>query len=215
MSNNPVPFNFNNHSLRIFPSDDGLSFWAVAKDVADILGHRDAFNATLPVPDAHKGTRKVSTPGGEQEMLCIDEAGLYRMILRSNKPEAEPFMEWITAEVLPAIRRTGSYQGKDADTYKIEAAHLREQIEALRTYLRRSHKLLLASNEQLEKLVHYWNLGLNATECGKLLDINVRTAQKRIAFLKSAGVINEIQGGMSTFFSEERLAALATESIKH
>lgn len=102
-------FKFHSHAVRVLPSDDGMGFWVVAKDVTDALGYGRARNALRPIPDHHKGARLVSTPGGDQQMLCVDEAGLYRLVLRSEKPEAEPFMEWITAEVLPSIRRTGGY----------------------------------------------------------------------------------------------------------
>jgi prophage antirepressor-like protein len=102
-------FDFNDHALRIFPTDDGASFYAIAKDATDILGYRDATTGLRSVPDKHKGTRSVRTLGGTQEMLCVDESGLYRLILRSDKPEAEPFMDWVTSKVLPSIRKTGSY----------------------------------------------------------------------------------------------------------
>jgi len=102
-------YNFNGHALRVFPSEDGQSFYAVAKDATDILGYREAKDGLRRVPDKHKGRRSVPTLGGNQEMLCVDEAGLYRLILRSDKPEAEPFMEWVTSEVLPSIRKTGGY----------------------------------------------------------------------------------------------------------
>lgn len=107
-------FDFNGHALRIFQTDDGQSFYAVAKDATDILGYHSAKDGLRSVPDKHKGRHSVPTPGGNQEMLCVDESGLYRMILRSDKPEAEPFMEWVTSEVLPAIRKTGSYTASPA-----------------------------------------------------------------------------------------------------
>lgn len=101
-------FDFRDHALRVVPGADGQP-WFVAKDAAEILGYRDATNALRSVPEHHKGTHSVSTPGGAQEMLCVDEPGLYRLILRSQRPEAEPFMEWVTAEVLPSIRQHGGY----------------------------------------------------------------------------------------------------------
>jgi anti-repressor protein len=87
---------------------DGQPWW-VAKDVAEILDFRDAFNATSGLDDDEKGTEKVSTPGGIQEMTVINESGLYALIMRSNKPEAKKFRKWITSEVLPSIRKTGEY----------------------------------------------------------------------------------------------------------
>ena len=103
-------FQFHTHSLRVFATDDGLSFVAVAKDVADVLGYATAKDFLRQVPESHKGRQKVPTPSGEQEMLVVDEAGLYRGVLRSNKPEAKTFQDWVFNEVLPAIRKTGRYE---------------------------------------------------------------------------------------------------------
>lgn len=107
---NPMTeFKFHTTAVRVFPTEDGQSFWVVAKDVAEVLGYRDAANLTRQVPDHQKGTRLVSTPGGDQSVLVISEGGLYRAVLRSEKPEAEPFMDWVTDDVLPSIRKTGAY----------------------------------------------------------------------------------------------------------
>jgi prophage antirepressor-like protein len=107
---NPMTeFKFHTTAVRVFPTEDGQSFWVVAKDVAEVLGYRDAANLTRQVPDHQKGTRLVSTPGGDQSVLVISEGGLYWAALRSEKPEAEPFMDWVTDDVLPSIRKTGAY----------------------------------------------------------------------------------------------------------
>lgn len=112
---------FHDHPIRIIPDPERASFWVVIKDVADLLCYRKASDFARVVPAHHKGAHPVRTlKGGLQLMSCFDEAGLYRAVLRSNKPEAEPFMEWVTAEVLPAIRRTGGYQAmpaRDPRTY--------------------------------------------------------------------------------------------------
>jgi prophage antirepressor-like protein len=83
--------------------------WFVAKDVAEILGYRDAYSMVriLDEEDTHKMC--IPTAGGEQEMTIINESGLYTAILRSNKPEAKKFKRWVTAEVLPSIRKHGIY----------------------------------------------------------------------------------------------------------
>lgn len=83
--------------------------WFVAGDVSDALGYRDAHNMVRILDDDEKGTHNMSTPSGSQEMLVINESGLYSAILRSRKPEAKAFKKWVTAEVLPAIRKHGMY----------------------------------------------------------------------------------------------------------
>ncbi len=137
-------FQFHTHSLRVFATDYGLSFVAVAKDVADVLGYASAKDFLRQVPESHRGRQKVRTPSGEQEMLVVDEAGLYRGVLRSNKPEAEPFMEWITAEVLPSIRRTGGYA---RDPAALQLAH---EVGKLRDVVAEQSRALLALYDRLD-----------------------------------------------------------------
>jgi len=83
--------------------------WFVAGDVAAALEYRDAANMTRFLDDDEKGTHNVSTPSGNQQMTVINESGLYSAILKSRKPEAKKFKKWVTSEVLPSIRKTGSY----------------------------------------------------------------------------------------------------------
>lgn len=122
-------FDFEQKSVRVVMK--GSEPWWVAKDVADILEFRDAANAIRLLDEDEKGTQKVSTPGGEQEMSVINESGLYTLIMRSNKPEAKRFRKWVTSEVLPTIRKTGSYSvKKDPDEEKrLEIARQRIALQ--------------------------------------------------------------------------------------
>lgn len=87
---------------------DGEPYF-VATDVAAILGYRDAHNATRILDEDEKGTHLVSTPSGDQLASIISEPGLYALIMRSNAIGAREFKRWVTHEVLPSIRKTGSY----------------------------------------------------------------------------------------------------------
>ena len=100
-------FDYKGTQVRTVERDGEI--WFVAKDVADILGFRYAYNATQCLEDNEKGTCKVSTPGGEQNMVIVNEPGLYRLIFRSNKPEAKLFQDWVYHDVLPILHHTGSY----------------------------------------------------------------------------------------------------------
>lgn len=84
--------------------------WFVAADVARALGYRDAYNLARRLDEDEKGTHSVSTLGGQQDMSVISESGLYSAILTSQVEGAKEFKRWVTAEVLPAIRKTGTYQ---------------------------------------------------------------------------------------------------------
>lgn len=83
--------------------------WFVAKDVCgalEISKHRDAL---ARLDDDERGSVEVDTLGGKQSMASVNEYGLYNLVLGSRKPEARKFKRWITHEVIPAIRKTGSY----------------------------------------------------------------------------------------------------------
>ena len=83
--------------------------WFVAKDACDCLGVANSRDAVSRLDDDEKDVGKADTLGGSQDMMLISESGLYTLIMRSNKPEAKVFRKWVTSEVLPSIRKTGSY----------------------------------------------------------------------------------------------------------
>ncbi len=83
--------------------------WFVAKDVCDALEIVDSSSTLRQLDDDEKGPHTILTPGGNQEMMCINEPGLYSVILKSRKPEAKAFKRWITHDVLPSIRKKGGY----------------------------------------------------------------------------------------------------------
>lgn len=163
-------FQFHTHAVRVFPTDDGVSFVVVAKDVADILGYREAKDFLRQVPDSHKGRQKVPTPSGDQDMLVVDEPGLYRGILRSNRREAEPLMEWVTAEVLPSIRRTGSYARPSA-----VQLDLARELGTLRDELRAQNGLILDLYRRLDAA----RCGHIAAQRGQLAALREAAAVRR------------------------------------
>lgn len=84
--------------------------WFVLKDVCDVLGLSTPARVaerldSYEVSQAHL----IDSMGRSQEMTIISESGLYNVILRSDKPEAKPFRKWVTAVVLPSIRKNGGY----------------------------------------------------------------------------------------------------------
>lgn len=105
---------WNGHSIR-FVEIKG-EWWAVATDIAKALGHRDADNALKRMRDKYKGTYKVSITSGKarsrksQDMTVLNEKGIYRLIMRSNKPEAEAFQDWVY-ELLTTLRKKANLEG--------------------------------------------------------------------------------------------------------
>ena len=107
--------------------------WFVTSDIAKALGYRMASNLSRRIDDDDKGMQKVSTLGGQQDMAVINESGLYMAILGSNLPSAKKFKHWVTAEVLPSIRKTGGYNLPQTYADALRAlADQAEQTEKLR-----------------------------------------------------------------------------------
>lgn len=86
--------------------------WLVGKDVAEALGYAKARNAISAhvLEEDKKDAPIQGTPGGTQTMTIINESGLYALVFGSKLESAKRFKHWVTSEVLPAIRKTGSYQ---------------------------------------------------------------------------------------------------------
>lgn len=101
-------FKFNKSTIRITVDDAGIT-WFLAKDVCDVLTIANVSDAVDRLDADEKGIANSDTRGGTQQMSIISESGLYSLAMRSSKPEAKAFKKWVTSEVLPSIRKTGSY----------------------------------------------------------------------------------------------------------
>lgn len=103
----PNEYTFRGTQLRTIVLN-GVPYF-VAKDVCsalDISNHKDAVSRLDE--DERRGSA-LPTPSGTQRMAIVNESGLYHLIFQSRKPEAKAFRKWVTSEVLPELRRTGSY----------------------------------------------------------------------------------------------------------
>jgi anti-repressor protein len=84
--------------------------WIVGKDVAEKLGYKDTVNALKDhVDEEDKLTWQIATPGQKRNMTIINESGLYSLVLSSKLESAKAFKKWVTADVLPSIRKHGLY----------------------------------------------------------------------------------------------------------
>lgn len=106
-------FNYQDNEVRTAEVDGEP--WFVLKDVAGVLGidnHKDLIKRLDPDEVGRFELPHPQSLDKTIEMICINESGLYSVILRSDKPEAKPFRKWVTSEVLPSIRKTGGYGQK-------------------------------------------------------------------------------------------------------
>ena len=126
--------------------------WFVGKDVANILGYVKPLNAIATHVDEEDSLKQglIDSAGRTQQTIVINESGLYSLILSSKLPNAKKFKRWVTREVLPSIRKTGSYSSKK----KVDPAIKEKEIEArLKNAKAREANVLLkiASNPNLSE----------------------------------------------------------------
>ena len=119
MSSQIQPFDFRGIQVRVLTDEHGNP-WFLGADVCTILS--TATNHIREYLDADEITNIRSTDiaqNGGKAPVFVSESGLYSLVLRSRKPEAREFKRWVTHEVLPSIRQTGSYS---TDSFEVALA---------------------------------------------------------------------------------------------
>lgn len=120
----PVEFRFKDLVVRTVSKDDEP--WFVAADVCKALGIKNTTRAIAPLDQDEKGLYLMKTLGGAQDLSVVNEFGLYRLILRSDKAKAKEFQRWVIHDVLPTIRKTGRYETMQDDGAP-EQTHLKTE----------------------------------------------------------------------------------------
>lgn len=134
----------------------------VGKDVALILGYAKPRNAiAVHVDEEDKKVAPIQGDlGGTQEMTIINESGLYSLILSSKLPKAKGFKHWVTSEILPSIRKTGSYSiQQKVDSYMIEDSIARakrwieeeEERRTLKLTVEHQKPMVMLAEERIDK----------------------------------------------------------------
>lgn len=102
-----LEFDFEGNAVRTLERDGNP--WFVLADVCRVLEIANPTRAASRLDGDEKGLHSVNTPGGSQDVIVIDESGLYSIVMTSRKPSAKRFKKWVTGTVLPAIRKDGAY----------------------------------------------------------------------------------------------------------
>jgi len=116
----PQTFNFDNLPVRTVERDGAI--WFVADDVCKVLEHTNPSTAISRLDEDEVNTLNISEGiQGNPNVNIISESGLYALVMTSRKPEVKRFKKWVTSEVLPQIRKTGSYSAQsEAEPKKID-----------------------------------------------------------------------------------------------
>ncbi len=187
-----IPFNFETNKIRTYTDENGNIFF-VAKDIAIALEYPKTSisqlnNLLAHIPNEWKDHKPIMTIGGIQQMAILLESGLYFFLARSDKLKAIPFQKWIAGEVIPSIRKTGTYSiskqtqeishpAFDLDFYTQENEKMVKLIELLKSqdiktlyYLDNlSKNLNIKSPLELLK-IDLKNYYLIPTELGKVIN---------------------------------------------
>ena len=122
--------------------------WFVGKDVAEILGYKDTdYAIRAHVDEEDKLIRGFTGSGQNRNMICINESGLYSLILSSKLPQAKKFKKWVTSDVLPSIRKHGMYATD-------ELINNPDLLIAAATKIKEERAARLEAEKQRDKLIH-------------------------------------------------------------
>ena len=149
---NITPFQFDSHQVRVVDRDG--SPWFLAADVCHTLGIENAGNVYCRLDASEKSFIHRADVGAKpgRPFTLVNESGLYKLIMRSDKPQAKRFQNWVTQDVLPTIRKTGSYGPQNIQAALADPAWLRT---TLLSYTEKVLELESRVAEQEPKVVVY------------------------------------------------------------
>ena len=115
--------------------------WFVRNDIAKALEYSESRVTDSKCIDAEdKGVAQIDTPYGIQEMIIINVSGLYSLIFSSKLPKAKEFKHWVTSEVLPSIRKTGTYSDKANQPTFTSQGEVANFIEVMRLIMKENNQ---------------------------------------------------------------------------
>ena len=169
---------FNKSDIRVLGTHNEP--WFVAKDICEILELKDVSNALLNISEKWKGTKVIRTPGGDQNMRIINEAGLYKLIMRSNKPIAQKFQEVVCEEILPSLRKKGEYKIQSIIDKNIKLEEEKLKIE-------KENKILEEQKIEIEKKLSDEQKIVIKTKLS--LELNQKKFRHRYKFAEKGGCV--------------------------
>ena len=172
--------------------------WLVGKDVAEILGYSEPRSAVSKKVDKEdRGVAKMATPSGKQEMTIINESGFYSLVLSSKLPTAKKFKRWVTAEVLPTIRKTGGYVANEdvfVETYLPFADEPIKQLFRIQCRVINQLNDRIRQDEPKVKFADHVSDSTNVIDVNRMAklcaDHGIRIGRNRLfAWMRSRGIL--------------------------
>lgn len=194
MNDNLQTWNYESSEIRTIQKD-GEPWWVLA-DVCKVLDLSNPSKVADRLEPDEKANFELGLRGGATN--CINESGLYAVILRSDKPQAKPFRKWVTSEVLPAIRKHGAYMTEQtlerALTSPDFLIELATQLKAEQAQRKQLETTVAVQNQQIAELqpkASYYDVVLNCKDLisiGKIAKDYGWSAQKLNEYLHQHGV---------------------------
>ncbi len=180
--------------VRILEKDNEL--WFVAKDVADTLGYQNGSRDVNRHTDEEDRTKTMVFDGNQnKETILINESGLYSLVLSSKLPTAKQFKRWVTSEVLPEIRKTGSYSLPDFNDPVAAARAWADEVEKKRALLVENNQLKddLEEESEFRRKVFDTDSCITFTDAAKIIKPHFKKfgRKKLLEFLKDIRAINQ------------------------
>ena len=159
--------------------------WFVAKDVADALGYTTTDHMMRRLDEDEQTKRDFPktgkpSPNGARQVIVINESGLYNAIIGSHKKEAKDFKRWVTHDVLPSIRKTGSYSVAQSGATPITGANMQRLLDIMQKFTEIAH-----DNARLSEKVCYLSQFEPRSEYGDPNNEGIPCYQKRRGYFVS------------------------------
>lgn len=181
---------FDYKEMEVRTVEKNGEYWWVLKDVCDVLGLTNATMIADRLDEDEVTKFNLGSRSGISNI--INESGLYNVILRSDKPEAKPFKKWVTSEVLPSIRRTGTYtvnKNQDERAKTLAIKEMNAKVRMSNQFLKLSNVITLSTEyknilvskatevltgEQLIPLPKSKQKTYSAAEIGKMFGVSAQ-----------------------------------------